>query len=245
MHALIMVGAMWLVYLMEIIGWLGPCSGGIIALQPEGLKGILFSPLMHGSLDHIISNSLPVAALIFLLFQFYSAIARRIFIIGWIATGLLMWLMPPIDIMTGEWQHACVIGASGLIYVLASFLFFSGVLRRSRKLLTVGLLVALYYGGLIWGMIPQELLYGFNQPSRISWQSHLAGAVVGLILSYIFRNSGEKKHRYIWEFPNYYSEKDDKLWQQYKTDYPEHFQNLSEIKKPQIWDHLKEIIHRD
>jgi membrane associated rhomboid family serine protease len=89
---------------------------------PEGCLGIT-SPLLHGNIDHIIGNSIPIAALMFLLYQFYPLVANKVFIIGWLATGLLVWLLPPIDIFTGDYMYTCTIGASGVVYVLAFFLF--------------------------------------------------------------------------------------------------------------------------
>jgi hypothetical protein len=109
------------------------------------------------------------------------------------------------------------------------------------KLLTVSLIVALYYGSLIWGVVPEELFSHLPERSKISWQSHLSGAVVGIIIAFAFRKNGEKNMRYIWEFPNYYSEKDDKLWQEYKENHPDDFLELPYRKKEDLWDHLEEI----
>jgi membrane associated rhomboid family serine protease len=111
--------------------------------------------------------------------------------------------------------YSCIIGASGIVYMLAFFLFFSGIFRKNKVLLTVALLVALYYGSLIGGF-SRRTFYKLDQPSKISWQAHLSGAIVGLSLALIFKNKHrEKNKKFIWEFPNYYSEKDDKLWQDY------------------------------
>jgi len=109
------------------------------------------------------------------------------------------------------------------------------------KLLTISLLVVLYYGSLIWGMFPEELFYTMNEPSKISWQAHLSGALIGSIMAFIFKKSGEKKKKFIWEFPNYYSEKDDKLWQEYKENNPDDFLELPYKKRDDIWDHLDEL----
>lgn len=188
-----MLFAMWGTFFLQHLGFFESCFGAIIPLVPEGLKGIFLSPFLHGNLDHIIGNSLPIAALSFLLFQFYPKISTKVFFTGWLASGLLVWLLPPIDIMTGNRTYSCIIGASGLVYVMAFFLFFSGIFRRDAKFLTISLLVALYYGGLIWGMFPEELFYQLEQPSRISWQSHLSGAIVGVIMAFIFRTAGDKK----------------------------------------------------
>lgn len=236
-----MLAAMWLGYLLQMAGFFENCFGAIIPLLPEGLLGVITSPLLHGNLDHIIGNSIPIAILMLLLYQFYPLVANKVFVIGWLATGLLLWLLPPVDILTGEYMYTCTIGASGIVYVLAFFLFFSGVFRWNVKLLTISLVVVLYYGSLIWGMFPEELFYNLQAPSKISWQAHLAGAIVGSIIAFAFKNVGEKKKKYIWEFPNYYSERDDKLWQEYKENHPEDFSELPYKKRDDIWEHLDEL----
>jgi len=241
LYATLMVAAMWLGFLLQHLGWFSGCEGAIIPLSPFGLKGIFLSPFLHGGLEHIFGNSVPIFVLIFLLFQFYPFIAKKVFFLGWVLTGFLVWLLPPIDIFTGEYNQVCIIGASGIVYVLAFFLFFSGVFRWNMKFLTVSMVVALYYGSLIWGVLPEELFSQLAEPSRISWQSHLSGAAVGIIMAFVFRKNGERKKRFIWEFPNYYSEKDDKLWQEYKENHPDDFLELPQKKKDTIWNHLDEI----
>ncbi len=236
-----MLGAMWLGYLLQTLGFFNNCFGAIIPLLPEGLIGIITSPLLHGNLDHIIGNSVPIAVLMFLLYQFYPISANKVFILGWIFTGFLLWLLPPIDLKTGEYLYTCTIGASGIVYVLAFFLFFSGVFKWHMKLLTISLLVVLYYGSLIWGMFPEDFFYNLEEPSKISWQAHLAGAIIGSILAFSFKNVGEKKKKYIWEYPNYYSEKDDKLWQEYKENHPEDFLELPHKENDDLWKHLDEL----
>lgn len=232
---------MWFFFLLQWFGVFDNCFGAIIPLVPEGLLGILTSPLLHGNLEHIGGNSIPIIALMFLLYLFYPKIADRVFIMGWIFTGFLVWILPPIDFLTGEYQYTCTIGASGVVYVLAFFLFFSGVFKKDLKLLVVSLLVVLFYGSLIWGVFPQELFGDLQEKARISWQAHLAGAIVGTILAFIYRKYGEKKRKFIWELPNYYNEKDDKLWQEYKENHPDDFLELPYKKKDDIWDRLDEL----
>lgn len=241
LYPLLMLAAMWMGFFLQSLGFFQSCFGAIIPLLPEGLIGIITSPLLHGNMDHIVGNSIPIAVLMFLLYQFYPQVAGKVFVIGWLATGLLVWMLPPIDIMTGNYLYTCTIGASGVVYVLAFFLVFSGIFRWNMTLLTISLLVILYYGSLVWGMLPEELFSNLQEPSKISWQAHLAGAVVGVSLAFMFRKAGEKKKRYIWEFPNYYSEKDDKLWQQYKENHPDDFLELPYKKKDDIWEHLDKL----
>lgn len=237
-----MISAMWFVFFLEHLGWFESCAGAIIPLVPEGLSGVFFSPLLHGSLEHIFGNSVPMFVMMFLLFQFYPKVASRVFILGWLMSGLLVWLLPPIDIFTGQYRYVCIIGASGVVYVLAFFLFFSGIFRKNKNLLTISLLVALYYGSLIWGIFPEELFSKLNQPSQISWQAHLSGAVIGVLFAYFFRNVHKEKHKkYIWEFPNYYSEKDDKLWQDYIENHHTDYLNMPKKPEDDVWKYLDEL----
>lgn len=240
-YPILMLSVMWLGFLLQTMGFFSNCTGAIIPLLPEGLVGIVTSPLLHGNLEHIIGNSIPIAILMFLLYQFYPLVADKVFLLGWVATGFLLWILPPIDILTGDYMYTCTIGASGIVYVLAFFLFFSGVFKWNMKLLTISLIVVLYYGSLVWGMVPEELFYNLQEPSKISWQAHLSGAIVGVILAYTFKQVGDKKKKYIWEFPNYYNEKDDKLWQEYKENHPEDFLELPYKKSDDIWEYLEEI----
>lgn len=240
----LMLVFMWLGFFLQQVGFFSNCWGSLIPLAPAGLKGILFSPFLHGSLEHLTGNSLPIFLLTFLLYQFYEPIANKIFLSGWLLSGLLVWLLPPINLFSEAQYYSCIIGASGIVYVLAFFLFFSGVFRWNMKLLTVSLAVAFYYGSLIWGVLPEELFSKLPEPSRISWQSHLAGALIGIVLAYFFRDQGEKKNKFIWQFPNYYSERDDLLWQEYKENHPEDFLELPHREQASEWEHLDEILKK-
>lgn len=241
LYPLLMLTGMWLVFFFQMHGFFESCNGAIIPLVPEGLKGILFSPFLHGSLEHITGNSIPIAVLIFLLYYFYPRIANMVFFLGWVLTGFLVWLLPPIDVFTGQYVYSCIIGASGLVYLMAFFLFFSGIFRWDFKLMAVSLVVAFYFGGLIWGVLPEELFSHLAEPSRISWQTHLSGAIVGSVMAFLFKKIEDKKNKFIWQFPNYYSEKDDKLWQEYKELHPNDFEEMPQIKKENVWDRLDEI----
>ncbi|MBP7173355.1 MAG: rhomboid family intramembrane serine protease [Cloacibacterium sp.] len=240
-----MLFAMWLGFALQQLGIFDGCFGAIIPLVPDGLKGVLLSPLLHGNLEHIISNSLPISVLLFLLYQFYSNIANQVFFWGWLFSGLAVWLLPPMNFFGEESVYTCIIGASGLVYMLAFFLFFSGVFRWNMKLLTIALLVALYYGSMIWGIFPEEFFTELNEPSRISWQSHLSGAVVGTFLAFFHRNKGETRKKFIWEYPNYYSEKDDKLWQEYRETHAEDFDEMPQLQRDNVWKYLDELRKKD
>lgn len=241
LYASLMVITMWVGFGLQHLHFFDGCSGAIIPLHPAGLKGILFSPFLHGNVEHIFGNSIPIFVLIFLLYQFYPIIAQKVFLLSWFATLFLVWLLPPIQLFGEAYETVCIIGASGIVYALAFFLFFSGVFRWNMKLLTVSMVVALYYGGLIWGMLPEELFTSVREGPRVSWQSHLAGAIVGIISAFVFRRHGDKEKKYIWQYPHYYNEKDDKLWQEYRENHPDDFLELPQKKKEDYWEHLDEI----
>jgi membrane associated rhomboid family serine protease len=86
------------------------------------------------------------------------------------------------------------IGASGLVYGIASFLFFSGIIRRDPTTMVITLLVTFLYGGMIWGIFPE-----FFPKERISWESHLMGLLCGLVLAWFYRDAGPPRRTYKWE----------------------------------------------
>ena len=83
------------------------------------------------------------------------------------------------------------IGASGLVYGMAAFLFFIGMFQKDFKLRAISLIIVFLYGSLVWGMMPVLI--------KISWEGHLAGMLAGLIVAFFFRNTGQKKLLYQWE----------------------------------------------
>ncbi|NOZ45989.1 MAG: rhomboid family intramembrane serine protease [Chlorobi bacterium] len=161
---------LWLIKIYEVIFELDLHTLGVFPLRLKGLTGILTSPLIHGSFKHLISNTGPLFFLMSGLFYFYRKIALKIFIIIYLLSGLLVWLSA---------REAFHIGASGLIYGIAAFLFTSGIIRRDIRLSAVSLIIVFLYGGMIWGIIPMK--------PQISWESHLLGLVVGVVLAFVYK----------------------------------------------------------
>ncbi len=179
--ALFLLG-FWLVFLIENILDNDFARLGIFPRTLEGLRGIILSPFIHGSLEHIVANSIPFFILSVALFYFYRSLAWRIFILIYLLSGLCVWIGA---------REAWHIGASGLIYGLGSFLFFSGILRNDVKLLTISIVVVFLYGGMFWGIFPIK--------PGVSWESHLWGGASGLVLSIFYRKQGPQRTRYEWE----------------------------------------------
>lgn len=163
---------MWLVFSIEFytgldLGWLG--------IQPRtlsGLVGIITAPMIHGNLVHLISNTVPLLFLGSLLFFFYERIGGIVFFRCYFFTNILVWLLSP--------RVSYHIGASGLIYGISSFLIFFGFIRKDFWSLIISVVVLVMYGGIFYGVLPLD--------PRLSWESHLAGAVVGATTAFDLRN---------------------------------------------------------
>ncbi len=164
---------MWMVFSVEFfyhidLGWLG--------IKPRtfsGLIGIFTAPLVHGNLSHLVANTLPLLFLGSILFYFYPRIGGAIFARCYLVTNALVWLLSP--------RVSYHIGASGLIYGLSSFLIFFGILRLDFWSLLISLVVFVMYGGIFYGVFPGS--------PHVSWESHLAGALVGIVSAFTFKDS--------------------------------------------------------
>lgn len=179
---LTLVVLIWLVKSVEIFFDFDFSNLGIYPLKARGLPGIVLSPFIHGDLKHLFNNSIPILVLGSTLFYFYREVARTVLILSILITGIWVWVFA---------REAWHIGASGVVYSLAAFLFTSGVIRRHPRLMAISLLVTFLYGSLVWGILPIR--------DRVSWESHLMGLISGILLAYHFRSYGPQRKKYEWE----------------------------------------------
>ena len=171
---------LWIVWLFEWNIHVDFYWMGVYPRTIQGALGILTMPLVHSGVAHLFSNSLPLLVLCWCLFYFYRDLGYSVFPLLWIFSGFITWL-----IGRESWH----IGASGLIYGLSFFLFFSGVFRRYIPLMSISILVVFLYGSTIWYMFPiVELL-----KENISWEGHLSGAFSGFFCACIFIKYGPQK----------------------------------------------------
>jgi membrane associated rhomboid family serine protease len=175
------VAALWLIHIT--LGFLekDPSQYALLPRSQEGLWGIITAPLLHADFGHLFSNTIPLLVCGFLLFYFYRQIAWKVWIWSWVVTGILVWAFG-----RNSWH----LGASGLVYGLTAFLFFSGVFRRHVRLMLISLLIVFLYGSFIWGVFPFD-------PS-VSWESHLCGALTGVLTAWLFRKEGLQRQEYVW-----------------------------------------------
>lgn len=181
---LLAISLLWLIKGMEIAFNL---DIGIYSVYPrtiEGLVGIVFGPMLHGSFDHLFSNTLALFVLATALFYQYPKSAKRVLLIIYFGSGLCVWLF------ARESYH---LGASGLTHGMMFFLFLIGVLRRDKPAMALAMIVFFLYGSMIWGILPTE--------ERISFESHLFGALMGVVSAILFRNNDPKptEKKYSWE----------------------------------------------
>ncbi|NQZ75674.1 MAG: rhomboid family intramembrane serine protease [Ekhidna sp.] len=159
---------MWVVFAIEYFLRIDLGYLGIYPRHISGLVGVVMAPLLHGNFNHIASNSVPLLVLGGTLFFFYRRIAFRVFLQSYFFTNILVWFFGR------PFYH---IGASGLIYALASFLVFYGFFSRDFKTVIVSFATIFFYGSMAYGL--------FSFDSRVSWESHLLGAVVGAVTAYM------------------------------------------------------------
>ena len=182
---------MWLVFYIERRFLVSFVDYGIRPEKTLGLRGVLMAPFIHSDISHLWSNTMPLIVLGIALGYFYRKQAMFILICGLILTGLLTWFIG---------RPSYHIGASGVLYMLVFFLFFKGIFTRHFRLISLSFLVAFFYGSLIWYVFPIE--------RGISWEGHLSGAIVGLLLAVTTRNKLPSKKLLSWEQPNYRIEED-------------------------------------
>lgn len=198
--AVVAVALLWVVYAIDWLTGFALRDFGIQPRRADGLWGILFAPLLHGSLSHLASNSVPLGvSLLGALFLYPNAMSRGLPVL-YLGTGLLVWLFA---------RPANHIGASGLLYALLTYVFLAGLLRRDVRSVSFSLLVFFLYGGMAWGVLPIRV--------GVSFESHLAGAILGALAAWRFRRWDQVPlKRYSWEGENdddetpYFPDPDDR-----------------------------------
>ena len=203
---LVLLILMWVVQFVSYAFDINFYEFGVHPLHWDGLPGILLMPFIHSGFKHLMANSVPFLILGTALFYFYRELSIRVLIGIWLLSGIWVWFGG-----RGDSWH---IGASGIIYGLSSFLFFSGLIRKNTQLAALALVVAFLYGSMIWGLFPD-----FFPKENISWEGHLGGFVSGIILAFYYRKSGPQRKRYSWEFEEDEDDDDDSenaYWKQSK-----------------------------
>jgi membrane associated rhomboid family serine protease len=166
----------WLIHIVQAITGMDFGTLGVFPRRTEGLSGILTSPLIHGSWEHLFYNTVSFMLLSAVIFAFYPRIALRSFILLYLLSGLGVWAIAQ--------PNTYHIGASGVVYGMVSLVFWSGVFRRNLKSIVLALIVLVVYAGFFEGIVPGK--------EGVSWESHLLGAVAGIGIAWWYRNEIEQ-----------------------------------------------------
>ncbi len=180
---LILGGFVLLIWLVEVADWL-IFKGSLdnLGVQPRtlvGLRGVLLMPFLHGGLGHLIANTIPflvLGALIMLggVSSFFTVSAIIILI-----SGVGVWLLGGAD--------SVHLGASGLVFGFFGFLVTRAYFERSPGSILLALIAIVFYGGIIWGILPLQ--------TGVSWLAHLFGFIGGVLAAYLL----SKRRRSITE----------------------------------------------
>jgi len=181
----------WTVFLLEVRLHVNWNEYGIYPRTITGLRGIFLGPFLHGSIEHLYNNTIPLAILTASLVYFYRSISMKVLFWGLILSGIITWLIG---------RPAYHIGASGVIYLLASFIFFKGIFTKHYRLVAVSLIVSFIYGSMLWYIFPIE--------EEISWEGHLGGFLIGFLMAVFFKAKVPSVKKYSWEKDDYNEEED-------------------------------------
>lgn len=181
--SLAFVALLWVIQLASFGLDLDVVPFGVRPRTLAGLAGILAAPLVHGGFDHLIANTLPLAVAGVTMLHLYPRSSRVVLPAIWLGPGVAVWLFA---------RGGVHVGASGLIYGLAAYVFAAGLLRRDRRAIAASMIVAFLYGTAIWGVLPLQ--------PRVSWETHLAGALIGIAAALLMRKLDRVPIvRYDWE----------------------------------------------
>ncbi|QNM84258.1 rhomboid family intramembrane serine protease [Polaribacter pectinis] len=175
------VFGIWFIYWVEITFGFNFNKFGVYPRTLEGFRGVFLTHFIHSNTSHLFSNSIPLFVLLSSLFYFYKDVAYKVLLFGGFFTGFITW------VIARESYH---IGASGIVYLLFSFIFFSGIIRKHFRLVALSLIIIFLYGSMIWYVLPIK--------EGMSWEGHLSGFITGLIFAIIYRNKGlvKKQHEF-------------------------------------------------
>ncbi|WP_100616303.1 rhomboid family intramembrane serine protease [Confluentibacter citreus] len=218
LYPLLFLLFIWMVFWFEVRFGFNFSNYGIYPQTIKGLRGILLSPFVHGSILHIYHNSIPLFVLSMALFYFYRPIAWKVIIFGILMSGFFTWCIG---------RPSYHIGASGLVYVLVSFTFFKGIFSKYYRLVALSLLVVFLYGSMIWYTFPIE--------EGVSWEGHLSGLLTGFLFALFFKRKIVKPKKYAWEQDDYNAD-DDPFLKHFDNNgnFIEHIQPDTEQEQPTV-----------
>ncbi len=148
---------------------------GIYPRNVDHLWGILTAPFLHLSFPHLIDNTIPFVFMGVIIAMRGAARLALVTVIVIVIGGLGTWLVSPSHAADG--QPIVTVGASGVVFGYATYLFTRGVFNRSWLEVLTGVVVGVVWGGaLLSSIVPHR---------GVSWQGHVCGAVGGVVAAWL------------------------------------------------------------
>lgn len=158
------VGLLWGIELVNLLSGNALLQFGILPRHLIGLRGIIFAPLLHGSLGHLIANTVPFLVLGALVLAHGRDQFLKVTVFVALAGGGLLWVVG---------RPSIHVGASGLIFGYFGFLLAAAWFERHLLPVVLALAAAVLYGGVLFGLLPLT--------PGVSWEGHACGFAAGII----------------------------------------------------------------
>jgi membrane associated rhomboid family serine protease len=166
----IFVAIMWVVEILDVFIFQQRLDYlGIIPRNMVGLRGIILAPFIHGGFPHLIANTVPFVTLGWFVMLRRLSDFWVVTIVTTMVSGLGVWIFGA--------PNSVHIGASGLIFGYLGFLLLRGYFERSVLSIVFSIAILIFYGGLLWGVLPVQ--------QGVSWQGHLFGFVGGGLAAWL------------------------------------------------------------
>lgn len=169
---LVWIAGLWVLEAADAAAGGALDSWGIRPRQLDELVDVVPATAVHFGFAHLVANTLPLLVLGFLA-ALRAGVRRTVGVALLVAvvSGLGVWLISPAGSNTA--------GASGVIFGLFGYLVVRGFIERKVLDIAIGLLVAVFYGSILWGALPSD--------NGISWQAHFFGLVGGVLAAFVLR----------------------------------------------------------
>lgn len=175
----------WMVKIFEVISGVRLYFLGVYPREWSGLPGIFTSPFIHSTWGHLASNSMPLLVLMAIMVIFYRKVFVNSLVSIMLGEGIMVWLFA---------RPSYHIGASGVVYGLIAFVFWTGIFKKNAKSVVLSLIVLTLYAGSVESVFP-------GADKNISWESHLFGALVGFAVAFVLKNVIEEDERQYQDSP--------------------------------------------
>lgn len=182
----VMLGVLAVMWVLEVVDQLGRGALDAFGIEPRRLDDawtVFTAPWLHADFGHLASNSIPLAVLgaLVLMDGWRRFLVTTLTVV--LASGALVWLVSPTNSVT--------LGASGVVFGYLLYVLLRGVFTRSPGQVATGVVIFLVWGGILWGVLPQQV--------GVSWQAHLGGAIGGVLAA--VRAGDDRRERRVLEQP--------------------------------------------